>query len=248
MGKIADILTKVKNTFDLSYEELRNKPHILDPDEASLKLLEKEVLEALAFSQESARKNAEKYLKSKFFPADQRLKLWLGLIENKANIGSKLFKCYAETVDKKVAENDNYGCLPMIRSNIRLSLESWGLSEDKPLEQSVARILLVFEYYQPNIGYVPGLEKIVLFFRKLTDEPSAFVLLYCSLFNSKLLWSFMEGKKTLTEFNLQILEKMCTHNAKLAKSYETNKSIFERFFVEKATLLFVDVFDPAIVE
>lgn len=206
------------------------------------------MVEAQAFSQEAARKSAEKYLKSKFFPADLRLKLWLGLLENKANIGPKLFKCYAEIVDKKVADNDNYGCLPMIKTNIRLALENWGLSEDPTLAQSVARVLLVFEYYQPNIGYVPGLEKVVLFFRKLTDEPSAFFLLYNSLFTSRLLWSFMDGKKTLTEFNLQILEKMCTQNAKLAKSYETNRRIFERFFIEFATLLFVDVFDPAIVE
>lgn len=119
---------------------------------------------------------------------------------------------------------------------------------DQAMILSVVRVLLVFEYYQPNIGYVSGLEKIVFFYRKLTDEPNTFLLLYNTLFNSKLMWSAFEGKKTLTELNLQVLEKMCSKNAQIKESYRINKLPFEKFLLEYGVFLYLDVFDFNVVE
>ena len=93
-----------------------------------------------------------------------------------------------------------------------------------------------------------GLEKIAYFYRKLTDEATSFQLLYNTLFNSKLIWSYLEGKKTITELNLNLLEKMCSKYQHLRKSYELNRIHFERLLLEQGCLLYLDLFDPAIVE
>ena len=249
MSRISSIISKVKGSFEVSYEELKSKPHLIEPDESSMKYIEKEIIELCSYSSDSARKNAEKYLKLKFFPADLRAKLWLSLVENKSQLNPKLFKLYSDTLEKKLSENENYGSMPMIESGITQVLEVWGLTEESSaLVKSVARILLVFEYYQPNIGYVPGMEKIVLFLRKLTDDSTSFILFYNVLFNSKLMWSYLEGKKTLTEFNLEILEKMCGTAPGLKKTYEVNRQKFERFFLQHAPFVYLDVFEPAIIE
>lgn len=106
----------------------------------------------------------------------------------------------------------------------------------------------MFEYYQPNLGYVPGMEKIAYYLRKLSDEPTAFHLLYNLLFTSKLIWGFLESKKTMTEQNLSILDKMCNRYTTVRKSYEINRLPLEKFFLEHGCFLYLDVFDPNTVE
>lgn len=135
-----------------------------------------------------------------------------------------------------------------MRSNIREVLAKWELPEDPAYVLSVLKILLVFESYQPNIGYVPGLEKLAVFFKKSCDESTAFSMMYNILFSSKLLWAYFEGKKTITELNLQLLEKVVTRNPQLKKSYETNRDYFERFFIEAGCMLYLDMLDFPTVE
>lgn len=109
MNKLSGLISMVKNTFEVTYEELKVKPQLMDPDEAGLKHLEKDVIEAAEFSADGARKAADKYLKGKFFPRELRPKIWPLLMENKHHINSRLYKAYADSVDKKLKEDDSYG-------------------------------------------------------------------------------------------------------------------------------------------
>lgn len=136
----------------------------------------------------------------------------------------------------------------MIRTNLTTVSASWSMAEDQVLTKSVTKMLLVFEYYQPSIGYVPGLEKIALFYRKLADEPTAFTLMFNTLFNSKLIWCYLEGRKTVAEQCLAILEKLVAAKPALKKSYECNKAYFHKFLMEYGSFIYLDVFDPSIVE
>ena len=45
MGKLSNLISKVKSSFEISYEELKLKPHILDVEEKDIKLIEKDVVE-----------------------------------------------------------------------------------------------------------------------------------------------------------------------------------------------------------
>lgn len=255
MTKLSGLITKVKNSFDVTYEELKAKPQLMDADEAGLRFIDKEIVEAAEFSPENARKAGEKFLKGKFFPRDKRPALWPLLIENKHHINNKLYKCYSDMVDKRLKENDSYGIysltignIPIIRSNIKDTLSRWAVPEDPAMILSVVKVLLVFESYQPNIGYVPGLEKIALFLMKNCDEPTAFTMLYNILFSSKLLWAYFEGKKTITELNFQLLDRVITNNPQLKKSYEINRDHLERFLIEAGCLLYLKVLDFSTVE
>lgn len=107
MGKLFMALVKSGP----SYEEIKAKPQLLEADDKDIKILEKDVLQASAYNPEGARKAAEKYLKTKFFPFDLRTKIWIGLQENKAHINSRLYKAYGEVIDKKLKDNENYGKL-----------------------------------------------------------------------------------------------------------------------------------------
>lgn len=133
--------------------------------------------------------------------------------------------------------------------NLALFLKQWGQSaEDPAVIQSSIRVLLAFELYQPNIGYVPGLEKIVYFLRKLGDEPSTFLLLFNFLFNSRMIWGYLDAKKTITEQYLAVFEKLVQRQSLVRKSYELNKTVFDKFFLSHACYLYLDVFDPSTVE
>lgn len=109
ISKIANLITKVKHSFDLSYEELKAKPHLIEPDDANIRMLEDEVIDSKELYKENARKVAEKFLMTKFFPIEIRTKIWMTLIENKHRINPKLYKYYAEAVDKKLLENEAFG-------------------------------------------------------------------------------------------------------------------------------------------
>lgn len=145
--------------------------------------------------------------------------------------------------------SDHSGNIPIIKTNLVQVLKDWGqVGEDHQVVEETIRVLLVFEYYQPNLGYVPGMEKIAYYLRKLSDEPTAFHLFFNILFNSKLIWGFLEAKKTITEQNLSILEKMCNRYPNARKSYEVNRLPLEKFFLEYGCFLYLDVFDPTVVE
>ena len=45
MGKLSNLISKVKSSFEISYEELKLKPQILDVEEKDIKFIEKDVLE-----------------------------------------------------------------------------------------------------------------------------------------------------------------------------------------------------------
>lgn len=82
---------------------------MLDADESDLKFLEKEVLGNATFALDQARKNADKYLRRKFFPSEMSGKLWLALFENKHKLNPKLYKYYGDMVEKKLTENESFG-------------------------------------------------------------------------------------------------------------------------------------------
>lgn len=136
----------------------------------------------------------------------------------------------------------------MIRTNLAAVFTAWSMADDPVLTKSVTKILLAFEYYQPSIGYVPGLEKIAFFYRKIADEPSAFSLMFNTLFNSKLIWCYLEGRKTVAEQCLKVLERMVLTKPQLKKAYECNKPYLDKFLMEQGSFIYLDVFDPSIVE
>lgn len=109
MVAISSLINKVKKSMEVTYDELKAKPHLLETDDNNVKHLEKEVLKEVAYSPLAARKAAEAFLRSKLFPPSIRSKLWIALIENKHQINSKLYKPYLETIEKKLAENESYG-------------------------------------------------------------------------------------------------------------------------------------------
>lgn len=65
---------------------------------------------------------------------------------------------------------------------------SWQI-DDPELEQSITAMMLIFEMYQPDIGYVPGMEKIALFLRKIMEESTAFIIFFNVIFASPFMWS-----------------------------------------------------------
>lgn len=109
MAKLTTLITKVKHTFDLSYDDLKAKPHLIEPDDANIRMLEDEIIDTRELYKENAHKIAEKFLGTKFFPIEIRTKLWLALIDNKHKLTPKLYKYYSEVVDKKLKENETYG-------------------------------------------------------------------------------------------------------------------------------------------
>lgn len=121
MTKLSGLITKVKNSFDVAYEELKAKPQLMDVDEAGLKFIDKEIMNISEFSLENSKKAAEKFLKGKFFPKDLRAKLWPLLIENKHHINKKLYKAYSDSVEKKMKENDSYGTKQSLTQEISRS-------------------------------------------------------------------------------------------------------------------------------
>lgn len=109
ISKLTTLISKMKISFDVSYEELKTKPHLIEPNDMDIRSLEDEVIDCRELYKESAKKHAEKFLGTKFFPIEIRTKLWVALIENKHKLTPKLFKYYAEAVDKKIKENEVFG-------------------------------------------------------------------------------------------------------------------------------------------
>ena len=111
ISKLTNLITKVKHPFEISYDDLKAKPSLIECDDLNFKMLEQEIIESSDVFQDNAKKYAEKYLATKFFPIELRIKVWYSMIENKHRINPKLYKYYKETIDKKLKENDSFGNL-----------------------------------------------------------------------------------------------------------------------------------------
>lgn len=125
------------------------------------------------------------------------------------------------------------------------------VKESPELFESVCTMLLVYNHFQPNIGYCLSMEKIAYFFRKLTDEANAWVLLHCTIHSSRLSLYFFEGRKTHTQFNLEILDKFILKSTspKVSKKWlKINSPAFHRFFLQYAPILYLGIFDLPTVE
>lgn len=110
-SSLTNFLTKVKSPFETSYEDLKANPNLIEADDLNFKMLEQEIIENSNIFQGNARKCAEKYLTTKFFPIELRVKLWQNLIENTHKISQKLYKYYEGVISKKIKENDSFGIL-----------------------------------------------------------------------------------------------------------------------------------------
>lgn len=233
----------------MSFQELKSKPQLLDCDDAQVKKLETDSLDMFPLSFETAKKNCEKFLKTKYFPAEIRGRLWPMAIENKASINPRFFKLYADLIIAKRKENEAFGSTVVIRQHLQASISRLSISEDDSFVESAVLILLVFEFFQPNIGYCLGMEKLVLFLRKLFDEATTFLLFYNMLFNSRFIWSYYEAKKTITEQYLELLDRLVSQSSTEAKrSFECNQAKLQRFFLVHAPTMYLEVFDPPTIE
>src|SRR3990167_6732029 len=122
-----------------------------------------------------------------------RCRLWKAFLQNPAGINKKLYACQRKSVENLSAGFGQFGSEPVIRSFVAESVKKLGITVSAEGQESVARILQVFELMHPDVGAVPGMEKLVLLLRILVgiEEENSFVLMYNLFFSSDLLWAIL---------------------------------------------------------
>lgn len=115
-----------------------------------------------------------------------RPELWSTLIKNPTNITKKWYEEYCKILDKRT----RFGSRDIISKKIDACILEFMIDDDdNELKNSVMRNVLLFELSQPDIGFVIGMEKVALFFKRICNDYEAFIVFHNSIFSSSLLWS-----------------------------------------------------------
>ena len=206
--------------------------------------LEDKVIKYMDLNASLARKKARKLLESKFFPNDLRIKLWRGLIKNPCQLDKKWYESYKKLVQKE----GEFGSYPLIQSTVQKSLSEWQIDQNPKFKESIITMMLVFEMSQPDIGYVPGMEKLAIFLRKMMEEDSAFIIFFNIIFSSNFLWSIYEQNQERICQYLQLFGRFICYESSYENSFQTNKFIYQKFLVEEASTLFLNIIDTSLTE
>ena len=158
---------------------------MVECNEQSIEELQTEVLDFAHIDSKMVRRYAKKFLKKHFFPPELRASLWVSLIKNPTRLNIKWYKGYRDVIKAR----DSYGSADLISKKIVEAMKSQKMEEDPDFNQSCLRMLLIFELNQPDVGYVPDMETVVMFLRKLAPEDQAFIIFFNLIFSYTLIWS-----------------------------------------------------------
>ena len=173
---------------------LKKNPGMVECSEADNNYLEKIILPWAKSNLPKAKKETRELLKTKFLPMNLRSRLWKRFVENPGNITKKTYIAYRDLVQKQTAANPSYASSSIIEQNVNSSIKLLTIepaNQQTEVKNSVTRMLLVFEYFQPDVGYVIGTEKLVYFLRRLMDEETCFIIFYNIYFTSEFLWGLL---------------------------------------------------------
>lgn len=133
-----------------------------------------------------ARTKANVYISNKLFPQELRTELWSKLIKNPTNITEKWYQEYSKILEKRT----RFGSRDIISKKIDECVVEFMIDDDdKELRNSVMKNILIFELSQPDIGFVIGMEKIAMFFKRICNDYEAFIVFHNSIFSSSFLWA-----------------------------------------------------------
>ena len=206
--------------------------------------LQKQVIDVSPIDRKIARSKAKVYTTHKYYPDDMRPELWSSTIRNPANINLKWYSEYLKVLKK----NENFGSTDIISSKIDHAFAKLVIPEDKKLKNSVTNILLIFELSQPDVGYVIGMEKVAIFLRRLCEEFESFLIFYNCIFSFKFIWAIYSQNHVEIQVYLKAFDLMSQRFPETENAYKMNKIHINRFFVEQASTLFLDVFEESNVE
>jgi len=247
--KLTSFFSKLKEP--LSIESLQKFPTQVEPHDGETAHLEKHILPLAKCNWSKGRKEVREHLKLKFLPMSLRPKLWKSYIYNPAGITKKTYSMYRDILDKQKTHSGGvFGSQPLIIAALNQTLAQIKVKVSSEVFDSVVRMLSVFEYQHPEVGFVPGMEKIVFLLRSLVaiEEETAYVIFYNIYFSSDLLWSVLTSDHVQINKHLRSLQGLVSEFSRFKEMYLVNKDYFERFFVESAISVFVGVFSPELIE
>lgn len=234
----------------VSVESLKKNPSQVESSEQDVQKLEKDILPLGKSNIEKGKKLLKSFLKQKFLPMGHRCRLWKAFLPNPAGINKKLYACQRKSVENLSAGFGQFGSEPVIRSFVAESVKKLGITVSAEGQESVVRILQVFELMHPDVGAVPGMEKLVLLLRILVgiEEENSFVLMYNLFFSSDLLWAILTCDPSAIQQQLNSMASVLLTFSEFAEMYKINKQAFDRFFLQSVVSLFVGIFSPDISE
>lgn len=234
----------------ISTESLTKNPSQVEFTEANIIKLENELLPICNSNISKARREIREFMKIKFFPMSLRSRVWEKLIHNIAGITKKMYTMYCEYIQKHRSGGIAFGSQSIIESSIsEYSIESNIVITDD-IKESVVKMMLVFEYLHPDIGYVIGMERVAFFIRSMVgiDEDTGFFILYNLYFSCDFLWTTLSAEASLLNHYLMVLKALVDTYTNFKEMYAINRQHFERFFMESSQTLFVGILAPDIIE
>lgn len=235
----------------MSLEALKKNPAAVECSEADCNYLERIILPWAKSNLPKAKQETRELLKTKFLPMNLRSRLWKRFVENPGNITKKTYIAYRDLVQKQTAANPSYASSSIIEQNVNSSIKLLIIepaNQQTEIKDSVTRLLLVFEYFQPDVGYVIGTEKLAYFLRRLMDEETCFIIFYNIYFTSEFLWGLLTNDHECISKYINVLQKIVHKYSKYKEMYSVNKSHLERFFAEYSLQLFIGLFSPDLIE
>jgi len=186
------LISKFSSVSNLSLGDITKNPKLVDPTDKDMEYIQKEVLDVARVDESMVRKTASIYLRNKFFPPELRSLLWMSVIKNPTRLNDKWYNGYKAILKAR----DNYGSADMISKKIEQMTKVWMMEEDKEFNESCLRMMLIFELNQPDVGYVPGMEKIAMFLRKISSEVEAFIVMFNMIFAYPFVWGIYNQEHT----------------------------------------------------
>ena len=197
------------------------------------------------------RKEVREYLRLKFLPMTLRPRLWKAYLSNPSGITKKTYSIYRDILAKQKSKSGGvFGSQQIIVSAVNETLKQMKIKVTPEVYDSIVRILQVFEYQHPDVGYFCGMEKPVFVLRSLVgvEEERCYVIFYNLYFASDLLWAVITCDHAAISNHMKALEGLVGEFSTCKAMYAVNRLHFERFFIEAAACVFVGVLPPDLVE
>ena len=111
-----------------------------------------------------------------------------------------------------------------------------GVTVDQQTLESTTKLVMIFEYFHPEVGFILGTEKLAFLLRILMrlEEDISFIIFHNVYFDSEYLWSVLTADQPVISLNLQALKGLVSRLTDYSEMYKINRLQFERFFVENS--------------
>ena len=109
-------------------------------------------------------------LKQKFIPMILRSKVWKSFALNQASITVKMYQLYKESLDKIVQQLPSgtpYASQQIIMGALKVCETALGVTVDQQTLESTTKLVMIFEYFHPEVGFILGTEKLAFLLRIL---------------------------------------------------------------------------------